>query len=262
MNVDELKKEVAKIRWYHTIDLGHGVVTPGLVDSPALLKQFRPLPDNLQGKTVLDIGAWDGFYSFEAERRGAKRVLAIDSLAWGVSKQPDPSPRWRADGWGSKVGFELARKALNSKVEEMEMEVLDLSPERIGKFDVVLFLGVLYHMCHPLLAVERVASVTSEQLILETHVDLLRQRRPAMAFYPGTELNNDWTNWWGPNPAAIEAMLKTVGFQKVTMVPKHSLGSRHSFAYRAARTMYRVIKNPKRFFLGREQDRMVFHAWR
>ena len=74
---------------------------------------------------------------------------------------------------GTKAGFELARKALDSKVEDLSIDVLDLSPERIGKFDLVLILGVLYHMRHPLLALERVASVTKDQLVLETHVDFL-----------------------------------------------------------------------------------------
>jgi len=76
-------------------------------------------------------------------------------------------------GMGTKAGFELARKALDSKVEDLSIDVLDLSPERIGEFDLVLILGVLYHMRHPLLALERVASVTKDQLVLETHVDFL-----------------------------------------------------------------------------------------
>jgi tRNA (mo5U34)-methyltransferase len=139
---------------------------------------------------VFDIGAWDGFYSFEAERRGAKRVLATDSFTWS------------GQGWGSKRGFELARKLLNSKVEDLNIDVMDLSPEKVGMFDVVLFLGVLYHLKHPMLALERVFSVTKELLILDTHVDLLGSKRPAIAFYPGSEVNRDNTNWSGPNPAA------------------------------------------------------------
>lgn len=78
------------------------------------------------------------------------------------------------------------------------MDVYDLSPEKVGVFDVVLFLGVLYHLSHPLLGLERVASVTGDLLIPETHVDLLDHRRPAMAFYPGGKLGGDVTNWWGP----------------------------------------------------------------
>jgi len=155
--------------------------------------------------SVLDIGAWDGAYSFEAERRGASRVLATDYYCWS------------GPGWGTKDGFNLARKALNSKVEDREIDVLDLSAEKIGTFDLVLFLGVLYHLRNPLLALEHVFSVTAKQLILETHVDALDYSRPAMVFYPGADLEGDETNWWGPNRLCVEALLRSVGFTEVRM---------------------------------------------
>jgi len=147
-------------------------------------------------------------------------VLATDSFAWS----------------NAKAGFELARRLLSSKVEDMDIDVLDLTPGRVGIFDVVLFLGVLYHMRHPLLALERVAAVTSDQLIMETHVDMIAEPRPAMAFYPERELNDDETNWCGPNPPMILAMLKTVGFRKAT-----------------------VYSGP---FEMPTSTRMIFHAWK
>ncbi len=202
-----LRTEVEQIKWWHPIDLGGGVVTPGIDVTPARLTEIR-MPDDLTGRSVLDIGAWDGFFSFEAERRGASRVLATDSFCWD------------GGGWGSKKGFELARRALGSRVEDKWIEVLNLSPETVGVFDVVLFLGILYHMKHPLLALERVASVTREQLIMQTQVDMLAVKRPAIAFYPGSELGGDPTNWCGPNPAAVQAMLETVGFRKVEIFSK------------------------------------------
>lgn len=204
-NLETLKREVAAITWWHTIDLGKGIVTPGLDPTPARLPEIR-LPEDLAGLSVLDVGAWDGFFSFEAERRGAKRVLATDSFCWGQG------------GWGTKAGFELARRALRSKVEDSDIDPLELSPEKIGTFDLVLCLGVLYHMRHPLLALERVASVTRRRLILQTQVDLAGLTRPAIAFYQGSELHNDPTNWCGPNPAAVVAMLRTVGFGNVEVV--------------------------------------------
>ena len=97
-----------------------------------------------KGLSVLDIGAWDGFFSFECERRGASRVVAADYFSWHGS------------GWGTKAGFTLARDVLGSKVEDVDIDVMDLTPERVGTFDLVLFLGVLYHLRHPLLALERV----------------------------------------------------------------------------------------------------------
>lgn len=202
---EQVRTEVKKINWWHSIDLGNGIVTPGEYDTRTLLDRIG-LPADLRGLTVLDIGAWDGYMSFEAERRGASRVLATDSYVW------------RNNVRAGKGGFEFARSALRSKVEDMDIDVMDLTPERVGTFDIVLFLGVLYHLRHPLLALERVRSVTKKLLIMETHVDLLQIQRPAMAFYPGMELNNDPTNWCGPNEACCIAMLKNVGFRNIRVV--------------------------------------------
>lgn len=198
----DVATQIAGVNWYHQIDLGGGVVTPG-VDNTASRMAPLELPTDLSGKSVLDIGAWDGFFSFEAERRGAARVLATDSYCWS------------GEGWGTKEGFETARRILGSRVEDLEIDVMDLSPERVGTFDVVLFVGVLYHLRHPLLALERVSSVTGDLLVIDTHSALVDDPRPVMLFYPGTELNNDPTNWWGANPVAIEAMLRDVGFRTI-----------------------------------------------
>lgn len=223
MDTEELRAEIAEIRWFHKIDLGNGIVTPGIDDSPGKL-EWLDFPLNLEGMSVLDIGAWDGFFSFEAERRGASRVLAVDSFVW------------QGFGGGSKAGFELARRALDSRVEDMELDVLDLSPEKVGTFDLVLFLGVLYHMQHPLLALEKVFSVARNLVIIETHVDLLDCEWPAMRFYPTTELGGDSSNWWGPNPEAVVTMLETVGFRTVKTVLLHG------------------VNGP--------QGRLTVHAWR
>lgn len=203
---DELRAAVQQITWWHSIDLGHGIVTPGGDRHTQARLDVIRMPADLTGLTVLDVGAWDGFFSFEAERRGARRVLATDSHAWGDG------------GWSTQAGFNLARRALGSKVEDKKIDVLDLSPDTVGVFDLVLCLGVLYHMRHPLLALERVASVTRGQLILSTQVDLTALSRPAIAFYPGTERSGDPTNWSGPNPAAVVAMLEVAGFSRVEIV--------------------------------------------
>ena len=241
---DDLRAKVAALRWYHTIDLGHGVTTPGVDDTPVRLRRLD-LPSSLGGRTVLDIGAWDGFFSFEAERRGASRVLATDYYSW------------QGPGWGSKAGFELARNVLRSRVEDLDIDVTELSPDRVGTFDVVLFLGVLYHLPHPLLALERVASVTRDLLILETVVDMVGLRRPAVAFYPDRELGDDPTNWWGPNVPAVHGMLRSVGFEQVrTVTPPPSA------FYRAARALAHRVQGKNRLATAFRQDRAVFHASR
>src|SRR5215510_9711530 len=165
--VADLRARVDAIRWYHSIDLGEGLVTPGVDDTPVRLARLD-LPTSFTGLSVLDVGAWDGFFSFEAERRGAARVLATDMFAW------------RGPTWSTKAGFELARAALGSRVEDLEIDVMDISPERVGVFDIVFFLVVLYHLPHPLLALKRLASVTRRLLVVETVVDMIGIRRPAV----------------------------------------------------------------------------------
>jgi tRNA (mo5U34)-methyltransferase len=240
MDRAQLEREVAGIQWFHSIDLGGGLVTPGLDDSPKRLERLR-FPDDLTGKSVLDVGAWDGFFSFEAERRGAERVVAIDDHTW------------TGPGWASMDGFNLARRALGSKVEDRDIGFNELSPGTIGEFDLVLFLGVLYHMEHPWLILERVASVCRGLLIVETHLDMLGYRRPAAAFYPGTEADRDESNWWGPNPAAVEGMLRPLGFDEVDTIAVDRLPRR------LARSAYRFLKRSPYPW---RQGRGVFHARR
>ena len=195
--------------WFHSIDLGDGVVTPGVKRSKTLAREAGAIFENapVAGKSVLDIGAWDGFFSFEAKRRGASRVLATDHFCW-------VDPRGRAN----KSGFDLAKRTLELDVEEQVIDVSSISESTVGRFDTVLFLGVLYHLQNPMLGIERAASVCDRTLVVETHLDALDQRKPAAVFYPGRELNNDPTNWWGPNPACVEGMLRVFGFQSVARV--------------------------------------------
>jgi tRNA (mo5U34)-methyltransferase len=242
--MQDLKSRAAAIRWYHTIDLGGGVVTHGIDDTPQRLARVR-LPASLHGLTVLDIGAWDGFFSFECERRGAARVVAADYYSW------------HGDGWGSKAGFTLAREALGSRVEDVDIDVMDLSPERVGVFDVVLFLGVLYHLRDPFFALQRIASLARRQLIVETVVDMVGIARPAMAFYPNRELNDDPTNWWGPNIPAMRGMLESVGFERVDTVT-----STRGPMYRAARAAYHQLRGKNSFRSAFRQDRAVLHAYK
>jgi tRNA (mo5U34)-methyltransferase len=241
---DELRRRVQEVTWFHTIDLGDGIVTDGRSHPELILPRLR-LPD-LTGRGVLDVGAWDGFYSFEAERRGAALVVATDSFSWD------------GPGWGTKAGIELAREALGSRVEDVEVDVLDLDSSRLGTFDVVLFLGVLYHMRDPLGALERVAAMTGGLLVVETEVGMLMHRRPAAAFYPGDELAGDPTNWWAPNPTAVLGMLRAVGFSNVEVAWRRSLPRRLAgWAINRTRktTDMSLVETMRRF-------RFVFHARR
>ena len=211
-----LLDRVNTIGWFHRIDLGHGIITPGADDTPRKIAAIH-LPENLRGKTVIDVGAWDGAFSFECERRHASRVLATDHYVWERV---------------GHIGFDLAHEALRSRVERKTIPVEDLSPETVGVFDLVLFLGVLYHAQDPMRYLRNIVSICRGQLILETHIDALDYPRPAAVFYPLDTLNHDASNYWGPNPACVESMLLEVGFQKVER------------------------------FESWHPNRMVFHAWK
>ena len=167
----DLQAQADALHWYHTIDLGNGVVTKG--DS-AQDDGTGILPD-VAGRTVLDIGAWDGKYSFLAEKAGATRVVALDHYAWGVDfaargaywaeciqngtlpdQSRDETEFWQPDLPGRR-GFELATAALGSKVEPLVADFQTVDLDEVGRFDVVLYLGVLYHMREPLTCLERAA---------------------------------------------------------------------------------------------------------
>lgn len=247
---DELRAEVATRTWFHTIDLGDGVLTPGQKDTPTEAAHMR-LPEDLTGKTVLDIGAYDGFYSFEAERRGAKRVLATDSWTWN----------W--PGADARRNFELVHEVLDSQVEDQVVSVEELTPERVGgTFDVVLFLGVLYHAPDPLGYLRNVRAVTGGMAIVETVVDLLDVPVPAAAYYPGAMLNADGSNHFGPNPPAVEAMLHDVGFNRVVSFPpwwtNATWGLESAFV---ESRMPKVLERFRRRTHRRRSGRMVFHAY-
>jgi tRNA (mo5U34)-methyltransferase len=242
-----LREVVASRTWFHTIDLGNGVITPGQKDTRTELAHLR-LPAELTGRTVLDIGAYDGFYSFEAERRGASRVVAADHWAWN----------W--PGSDARGNFDLARRVLGSGVESRDIAVEDISIEELGgAFDVVLFLGVLYHADDPLGYLRRVRAVTADVAVVETVVDLLDVPVPAAAYYPGESMNGDASNYFGPNPAAVEGMLRDAGFGRVVSFPPwtvskewgiHSTAPDRSLPARVRRR----LRRPR-------SGRMVFHAY-
>ena len=208
-NTDKsLQAEVDALRWFHQIDFGNGVLSPGWIKKSKVERVSRTLFDPLEvkGKSVLDIGCWDGAYSLEATRRGASHVLATDHFAWSDKC------------WGDRRAFELTRQHLAPSIDVMDIDVPELSTATVGTHDIVLFLGVFYHLRHPLETLERIAALATECLVLETHlIRLLFNSKPHMRFYPNNELHNDYTNWWSPNRSCVEAMLRDVGFTRITM---------------------------------------------
>jgi len=194
-------EELHRLGWYHSIQLRDGSVIPGLQSIELLQKRIAqfPIPQDLTGKRVLDIGAWDGWFSFEMERRGAE-VVAVDST--------------------EHKKFLVARDLLGSKVEYVIEDVCRLSPERLGYFDIVLFFGVLYHLKHPLLGLEKVCELATDMACIESFVtddgsDL--EATPRMDFYETSELRGQFDNWCGPNVACLLAFARTAGFPRARL---------------------------------------------
>lgn len=216
-----LAEEVAALQWFHTIDFGDAIVSPGAA-SPEVLRAQAEIyfaGTVAHNSSVLDIGCWDGFNALEAHKRGASRVVATDHFAWHR-------------GWGNRQCIELVREHLAPKIEIIDIDIPDLSPERIGRFDVVLFCGILYHLQDPLAGLRIAAALAEEMLVVETHMDAAEIERPAAIFYPGDELNGDSSNWWGPNRACVEGMLHAVGFPGIEFTEHPIIPSRGIFRAR------------------------------
>jgi tRNA (mo5U34)-methyltransferase len=196
--------------WYHTLELAPGVVTPGRVD-------LRPIVDRLpwpevEGRRCLDVGTCDGFYAFELERRGAAEVVATDirdrsSWDWPPMEEGERAPFFRSE---TGRGFRLAHEVLGSSVRREEINVYDLSHDRLGEFDVVICGGLLHHVRDPIRALEAIRGVCGGHLL---SVDLVAvgltfiHRRRAVAEFSGDE-----GLWWIPSAPGHRRMLEVAGF--------------------------------------------------
>ncbi len=198
MTPDQIRRRVEELRpWGLRIDLGHGVVTPG-----PLLSQERwdaiaaLLPRGLGGLRVLDVGCNAGFAAIQAKRAGAEHVVGLDFERY----------------------LEQARfvgEVLGAEVEWRADSIYRYRPER--PFHVCLFLGLFYHLKHPLLALERVASFTEDVIFVETEA-LGPEQADVMRFVEHSYRNDD-TVWWLPGENVIKGMLRLVGFPHVQTHP-------------------------------------------
>jgi tRNA (mo5U34)-methyltransferase len=191
--------------WFHSIELPDGGVIKGLHSVADLREKLNafPIPEDLRGKRVLDVGAWTGWFSFELERRGAE-VAAVDCV--------------------DLEEFRTAHGLLGSRAKQLILDVEELSPESAGVFDYVLFFGVFYHLRHPLLGLERICSVTREAAFVESYVtdgasvsDDSATAPNLLEFYETTELGGQADNWYGPNTKCLLAMCRSAGFARVRL---------------------------------------------
>lgn len=207
----------ARPYWYHRIELPGGVVTPGW--APLSTNSYG-IPERLDGQRVLDIGAWDGFWTFEALKRGAKEVVAIDDFSdyLGSLREHDRT------GWEN---FDLCRSAFGYSEEvcqRVELSVYDITPEKLGYFDTVFFFGTLYHLRHPLLALDKIAALCQREVYVESAIlDDFSPYRGGLGqgyaggqmvceFYPDDQYGHNHSNWWVPTLHCLAYMVKAAGF--------------------------------------------------
>lgn len=198
MNNVEVRQVIAEVPlWYHGFEIFPGVQTPGLNSCEKILDELK-IPFDLSNKQVLDVGTRDGFYAFTCELRGAE-VTAIDI-------QPPED-----------VGFNTVKELWQCKTEYRQLSVYEIeyNIDMDAKFDVILFLGVIYHLKHPLFALEKLREVckSGAQLYVESFVFRDGKSKPVARFFPHNELSNDPTNWWGFNVSCLCELIEAAGFR-------------------------------------------------
>ena len=191
-------------KWYHAIEVAPGIFTPGVRNCQVVLDRLDSLglPQDCQSLRVLDIGCRDGFFSFEMENRGAE-VVAIDYADVNIT------------------GFSVVSQIKNSQIKYVTDNVYQLNSSKYGFFDIVLFLGVLYHLRNPLLALDKIQKIIKPDglLFVETEITtnfiLGKINTPVWQFYPGASLNNDATNKWAPNRSGLKAVVEEAQFKVI-----------------------------------------------
>jgi tRNA (mo5U34)-methyltransferase len=218
MTPDEIRQKISQFPyWYHKIELPYGVVTPGW--APLSVDAYG-IPHDLSGKRVLDVGAWDGFWTFEALKRGASQVVAIDDFSdYLGSLQEGSRTAWQT--------FDTCRDILGYTPEQcqrIDMSVYDVTKEILGEFDFIFCFGTLYHLRHPLLALDRLAPLCRKEIYIESAIldDFSPYRggfghgypggQMVMEFYPGKQYGENETNWWVPTLACLGYMVRAAGF--------------------------------------------------
>jgi tRNA (mo5U34)-methyltransferase len=221
MNVVELAMAIEQSPyWYHRIELPYGIVTPGW--APYDASTYR-VPSDLSGKRVLDVGAWDGYWTFEALRRGASEVVAIDDFSDYLGRLENKDRK----EWAN---FDLCRAALgfdHDRCSRINMSVYDAQASNLGCFDIVFFFGTLYHLRHPLLALDKLSAICRGEIYVESAIldDYSPYRgglghgysggQMVMEFYPNAEYGNNSTNWWVPTLDTMAQMVGSSGFPHV-----------------------------------------------
>jgi tRNA (mo5U34)-methyltransferase len=224
-------KVMAVPQWYHTIELPYGLVTPGHFDHRPVLEHYH-LPARLDGKRVLDVATFDGFWAFEMERRGAREVVAIDVESWTDLDLPPRLKQIMIDNgvWEPLgVGFNIAKRSLGSRVQRRLQSVYDLSPRRVGgRFDFIFCGDLLLHLINPPRALQRIYSVSGGEAIF---VDVCEPELDSIDGSPVTRYLGGWNTctWWTPSLRCLVQMVQDAGFRDVEVLETFVLAQREGY---------------------------------
>lgn len=231
--------------WYHTIDVGNGVLTPGFYDHEPALPHF-PIPSDLTGKRCLDVATLDGFWAFEMERRGADEVMAMDIESWDdLDLPPRVLQELRSKGVIGPIGtgFEIASELLASRVQKRIRNVYDLSPEDFGQFDLVFCGDLLVHVTNPLHVLQNIYSVTRDiAIIYEPYSPSL----DAAGLGPIAQLVGllDGVRWWQFGRDYLARAIQLAGFARVEYCGTVDIRTRTHPLYEVTRAIFRAFRDP------------------
>ena len=221
---DALRRAVAALDWYHTIDVGDGIVTPGVFDLRPLVPRFG-IPDRLDGRSVLDVGPGNGFFSFLFEERGAASVTTIELPSWNAH---DASPVLKAfyetepsAAQNIHDALGLAARARGSRVQRTFVSIYDFDPAVHGRYDIVFCAAVLLHLTDPLRALYRIYSATKEVALISTPIDDEASGEPR-ALFKGTATGH---TFWLPNRTCLMQMARAACFREVEWISRFELRS-------------------------------------
>lgn len=242
--------DVSRFYWYHTIELGSGLITPGLYDYRSTVNAFG-FPEDMSGMHVLDVGSATGFFAFEFERRGARVVSlelpslthldrfpgqSLDNVLAKIERMiyPDDQTSLRSLRRGDTAGelyyallegpFRFCANRLNSRVERCYSSLYDLTADKLPRsnFDVVFIGDVLVHTLYPLRALASIAPLCAGTLVLAQDMSGSVDDEPVMKYTGGDSPAEDHVSWWEPNKACFVQMLRKLGFASVQEHGSHT----------------------------------------
>jgi tRNA (mo5U34)-methyltransferase len=208
----QLLAQVERHTWLYSVDLGEGVKTKGLFGPPHTHIRDALAQIEFRNKKVLDVGCWEGHWSFEVERRGAAEVYATDYLVG------DPRAELSERGLKELPTFRLAHTILGSKVSyHPDVSVYQIDKLGVAEFDVVLFCGVYYHLKHPLLALAKLRRVIKDDGIIIVEGAVVEGPQEASArFYYSELLGDDASNWWVPTLHCLRQWIECSFFDPIS----------------------------------------------